>query len=226
MLWETVLCLSEDETIFTEEVFRLVVRSLLDELAVSRVEHADLRIGPSTGRWRWMRNAADGLSLFRDELSQHANMSVAFLAGINMTKSVEQLDAIFDTVVDGSDVADGIAGIDINFLPGDLFKVKRYLPTLCELQRSGFKINVHLGELFDNEVSRYLLSHIIPDRIGHGVLLLHDPYLVELVRHHEICLDMCPTSNTTLGVVDWTVDNPARRALDLEIGRALCRERV
>jgi adenosine deaminase len=206
--------LSEDETIFTEEVFRLVVRGLLDELATSQVEHADLRIGPSVGRWRWMGSAADGMSVFRDELTRYNNVSIAFLAGINMTKSVQQLDAIFKTLVDDAEVASSIAGVDVNFLPGDMLKFYRYLPMLCDLQRSGLKVNVHLGELFDNSISRQVLSRIIPDRIGHGVLLLRDPELTEMLRHHEICLDMCPTSNTRLGVVDWALENPARQALN------------
>lgn len=61
------------------------------------------------------------------------------------------------------------------------------------------------------------MSRIIPDRIGHGVLLLRDRAMVDLIRDHGICLDMCPTSNTVLGVVDWNRESPARHALRLGI---------
>lgn len=217
LLWQKILSLTEDEDIFNEVTFRQVVRRLLDEMRASCVEHIDLRIGPSTGRWRWMRSAADGLNIFREELARYGDLSMAFLAGVNMTRSEDQLDAIFDVLSEDADVMERVAGIDINFLPGDLPKFNRYLNALRSLQGSGLKINIHLGELFDNEVSRSVLSCITPNRIGHGVLLLHDKTLVDIIKSQGICLDMCPTSNTLLGVVNWNRQSPASRALQLGI---------
>ena len=60
-----------------------------------------------------------------------------------------------------------------------------------------------------------VLSRIIPSRIGHGVLLLDDAQTVQLIREHGICLDMCPVSNTRLGVWDWTRSSPAAMAMHL-----------
>lgn len=216
LLWQKVLSLTEDEDIFSEVTFRQVVRRLLDEMRTSCVEHIDLRIGPSTGRWRWMSSAADGLNIFREELARYGDLSIAFLAGVNMTRSEDQLDAIFDVLSEDADVTERIAGIDINFLPGDLPKFNRYLNSLHSLQ-GGLKINIHLGELFDNEISRSVLSRITPNRIGHGVLLLHDKTSVDIIKSQGICLDMCPTSNTLLGVVNWNRKSPASRALQLGI---------
>ncbi len=217
LLWQKVLSLTSDEDIFDEVTFRQVVQRLLEEMRASCVEHIDLRIGPSTGRWRWMRSAADGLNIFREELMRYGDLSMAFLAGVSMTRPEDQLDAIFDVLSEDADVTERIAGIDINFLPADLPKFNRYVHTLHRLQAGGLKINIHLGELFDNEISRYVLSCITPTRIGHGVLLLHDKTLVEIIKTHEICLDMCPTSNTSLGVVNWNRESPASRALRLGI---------
>lgn len=217
LLWQNVLTLTDGEDIFTEDVFRRIVRRLLDEMEASSIEHIDLRIGPSTGRWKWMRSAADGLEIFREELAHYAGLSLSFLAGINMTKTQGQLDAIFNELGDNTEVSQRIVGIDINFLTEDLSKFERYLGAIHSLQRGGLKINIHLGELFDNHLSRYVLANITPDRIGHGVLLLRDKELVEQVKATGACLDMCPTSNTMLGVVDWRRDSPARRALHLGI---------
>lgn len=217
LLWRTVMGLSHGEDIFTENTFREIVRRLLLEMTESDVEHVDLRIGPSTGRWKWMESATDGLDVFREELHDYTSLSIAFLAGINMNRAQTEVDAIFDTLtLDGSLTAQ-IVGVDLNFLPNDLHKFDRYVSTLRKLQADGLKINIHLGELFDNELSRYVLSQIIPDRIGHGVLLLRDQTLVDAIRDHDICLDMCPTSNTLLGVTDWTRVSPASHALKLGI---------
>lgn len=217
LLWPRMLNLAEDEDIFGETTFRRIVRRLLDDMTASRVEHIDLRIGPSIGRWRWMRSVADGLDVFRDELSRRADLSMAFLAGIDFTKSPERLDAIFKVLRNDTEVVSRFVGVDLNFLPNDLPKLERHLSDLHALQAEGMKINIHLGELFDNDVSRYVLSLLTPNRIGHGVLLLRDRYLVDLIKAHDICLDMCPTSNTLLGVVDWNQENPASEALQLGI---------
>jgi len=218
LLWRTVLSLTEDdEEIFAESNFHLVVQRLLAEMCASQVEHVDLRVGPSTGRWRWMRSAADGLDIFRKELAGSHDLSMAFLAGINMTKPVGELDALFDLLLTDGELAARIVGVDVNFLAADLPKFDRYLPALHTVQAAGLKVNIHLGELFGNEISHHVLSRITPDRIGHGVLLLQDRYLVEMIRERDICLDMCPTSNTLLGVTDWSRDSPASRALQLGI---------
>lgn len=212
-----MLRLTDHEDIFTEITFRRIVQNLLDDMIASRVEHIDLRIGPSTGRWRWMRSLTDGLEVFREELSQRAGLSIAFLAGINLRKSEEQLDAIFDALRNDAEVFGRIAGVDLNFFPIDVPKFERYLKDLRALQADGLKINLHLGELFDNDVSRYVLSRLTPNRIGHGVLLLRDKDLVAFIKDHDICLDMCPTSNTLLGVVDWDRESPALQALQYGI---------
>lgn len=217
LLWNTVQALSDDEDIFTEDVFRSVVEQFLDEMVASHVEHVDLRIGPIMHRWAWMRSAADGIDVFQDKLAQHNGLSVSFLAGVDLTRSQDQLDRIINVLTTDNEAIRRFVGIDINLLPGDLPKFDRLLPVLRDIQDSGLKINMHVGELFDNTVSRYLLRRITPDRIGHGVLLLKDPNLVDLIREHGICLDMCPTSNTTLGVTDWYRTSPARHALDLGI---------
>lgn len=217
MLWQEVLRLSDHRDMFTEVTFREIVRRLVDDMIEYDVEHIDLRIGPSVGRWQWMRSLTDGLDVFSEELSSHSGLTIAFLAGINLRKSEGELDSIFSTLCNDNAVTSRIAGLDLNFFPSDLPKIERYLDQIRALQADGLKINLHLGELFDNKVSRHVLSRIVPDRIGHGVLLLCDKELVALIRDHEICLDMCPTSNTLLGVVDWRQESPANQALQLGI---------
>ncbi len=97
----------------------------------------------------------------------------------------------------------------------DLATLDRYLATLRDLQRSGLRVNIRLGELFGAGFARRVLSRIIPSRIGHGVLLLNDAESVQLIREQDICLDMCPVSNTRLGVWDWTRSSPAAKAMRL-----------
>ena len=124
-------------------------------------------------------------------------------------------NAVFGRVLQDALGGGLLAGLDINMGPADLPALDRYLATLRDLQRSGLRVNIHLGELFGAGFSRQVLSRIVPSRIGHGVRLLDDEEAVQLIRENGICLDMCPVSNTRLGVHDWTRSSPAAKAMGL-----------
>ncbi len=46
------------------------------------------------------------------------------------------------------------------------------------------------------------------NRIAHGVLAIEDPAVVERLASHQICLDVCPSSNVYLGVVPSFEEHP------------------
>lgn len=203
---------------FTESVFTHMVHAFLEELEQSHIEHADLRIGVTTSRWPWMNTIADAIHVFEREQIFFPAISLSFLAALNFAKPLAEIGEILDIVLTSPYAQQAFVGFDINLLPADLPKFVHCVPLLLTAQQQGKKINLHLGELFDNAVSKEILSFLIPHRIGHGVKLLEDEGLVNFLKLHRICLDMCPVSNTRLGVWDWTRDpNPARKALQFGI---------
>jgi hypothetical protein len=207
--------LAYGQDIFTREVFDEVVRRLGEEMTSSGIRHVDLRVGVLMHRWPWIGGLADAIGAFRSALPAPNALTVSFLGAVNLSKPHDLLDAVFGRITEDARAGALLAGLDINMQPADLAALDRYLPALRGLQRDGLRISIHLGELFGAEFSRRVLSRIIPSRIGHGVLLLEDAETVRLIRQHGICLDMCPVSNTRLGVWDWTRSSPAARAMDL-----------
>ncbi|HEU5380676.1 MAG TPA: hypothetical protein VFV38_35075, partial [Ktedonobacteraceae bacterium] len=145
-------------------------------------------------------------------------ISLSFLGALNFAKPFAEIDEIFEILLDNCSIREKFVGVDINVLPEDFHKFVQYTPPLLALQRQGMKINLHLGELFANAFSKEVLASLIPQRIGHGVKLLDDESLVRFLKQHDICLDMCPVSNTRLGVHNWQFpNNPAKRAIKLGI---------
>lgn len=204
--------------LFTEQVFEHIVQTFLRQLEQSHVEHVDLRIGVQTKKWRWMKTIADGIQIFERELKRYPNVSLSFLGALNFAKPFAEIDEILEILFTDQFVRETFVGIDINVLPADLPKFVHYVPSLLISQQQGMKVNIHLGELFDNAFSKEILSYLIPRRIGHGVKLLDDASLVHFLQQQNICLDMCPVSNTRLGVFDWhQPDNPAKKALRLGV---------
>jgi hypothetical protein len=208
LLDQQVTRLTQGQDIFTREVFAEVVRQLSAEMTSSGIGHVDLRVGVLMHRWPWIASLTDAIGVFRSALPGPDTLTVSFLGAVNLSKPHDVLDAVFGRVLEAAP-SGGLAGLDINMGPADLPALDRYLGTLHDLQRGGLRISIHLGELFGTGFSRRVLSRIIPSRIGHGVLLLDDAATVELIRENGIFLDMCPVSNTRLGVWDWTGPAPA-----------------
>jgi hypothetical protein len=215
VLGRQVTQLTEDQGIFTREVFVEVVRRLGEELVSSGIGHVDLRVGVLMRRWPWIGSLADATGAFRSGLPGPGTLTVSFLGAVNLSKPHDVLDTVFSRVLQDALGAGLLTGLDINMGPADLATLDRYLATLRDLQHGGLHVNIHLGELFGAGFSRRVLSRIVPSRIGHGVLLLDDAEAVQLIRENGICLDMCPVSNTRLGVHDWTRSSPAAKAMSL-----------
>jgi hypothetical protein len=215
LLDQQVTTLTKDPDLFSRDVFAEVVRRLGEEMTGSGIGYVDLRVGVIMRRWPWIASLADAIRAFRAELPGPDTLTVSFLGAVNLSRPHDLLDVVFEKIMEDTGAGGLLAGLDINMQPADLATLDLYLGTLLDLQRSGLLINIHLGELFGAEFSRQVLSRIIPSRIGHGVLLLEDRETVQLIREHRICLDMCPVSNTRLGVRDWTRSSPAAKAMRL-----------
>lgn len=214
LLDQQVARLTQDPGIFTPEVFHEVVQQLYAEMTGSGISHVDLRIGVIMRRWPWITSIADAIGAFRAALPGDA-LTVRFLGAINLSRPRDDLDVIFGRVLDDAAAIGLLAGVDVTLRASDLPALDRYQATLRALQVGGLNVNIHLGELVTAEFSRLVLSRIVPNRIGHGVHLLAAPDIVSRIREHSICLDMCPVSNTRLGVWDWTHSSPAAEAMCL-----------
>jgi adenosine deaminase len=67
-------------------------------------------------------------------------------------------------------------------------------------RRAGLAAMPHGGELLGPESVRAAVEELGADRLGHGVRVVEDPALLDLVAAKEIALEVCPTSNVSLGV--------------------------
>ncbi|GAA3764051.1 adenosine deaminase [Spinactinospora alkalitolerans] len=81
-------------------------------------------------------------------------------------------------------------------------------------RRAGLLLAPHGGELEGPRSVRECLDMLEADRIGHGVRAIEDPYLVERVATQEVTLEVCPSSNVGLGVVQDVSHVPLRRLFD------------
>lgn len=67
-------------------------------------------------------------------------------------------------------------------------------------ERAGLVLTPHGGELRGPEHIRTVLESLHADRLGHGVRAAEDPELLDLIAVTGVPLEVCPTSNVSLGV--------------------------
>ncbi|GAB3496207.1 adenosine deaminase [Nocardiopsis coralliicola] len=81
-------------------------------------------------------------------------------------------------------------------------------------RRAGLISAPHGGELGGARSVRECLDELGADRVGHGVRAVDDPYLVERIATQGVTLEVCPTSNVSLGVAAELERVPLRRLFD------------
>jgi adenosine deaminase len=83
-----------------------------------------------------------------------------------------------------------------------------YAPAFAIARAAGLISAPHAGEHGGPDSVRGALDALGARRIEHGVRSIEDPSLVQRLVNDDICLDVCPTSNSQLGVVQSVQMHP------------------
>lgn len=116
--------------------------------------------------------------------------------------------------IDGQKDTHLIAGFDLvceEDVTPPLKQYRKMIKSAQEKVERPLNVYLHAGEsasrLNENLYDAVMLGS---KRIGHGFAILNHPYLIDLVKEKDICLEICPISNLILG---YTFDlrwHPAR----------------
>ncbi|KPM45013.1 hypothetical protein AK830_g1506 [Neonectria ditissima] len=103
-----------------------------------------------------------------------------------------------------------IAGFDLVGEEAKGRPLKDFIPELLDFQKMCRQENLeipflfHCGETLDmgTDTDGNLVDALLLDskRIGHGFALAKHPYIMQLMKERNICLEVCPISNEVLGL--------------------------
>jgi adenosine deaminase len=79
-------------------------------------------------------------------------------------------------------------------------RTEEFAKAFAIARRAGLRSVPHGGELLGPPSVRAALDALGADRLGHGVRAVEDPRLLETVVERGVALEVCPTSNVSLGV--------------------------
>jgi aminodeoxyfutalosine deaminase len=83
-----------------------------------------------------------------------------------------------------------------------------------EAREAGLRLTAHAGEAVGPESIRKAIELLGAERIGHGLTAIQDPEVMALLRHRQIPLEVCPTSNVATGLVSQFEDHPLPRFIN------------
>jgi len=114
---------------------------------------------------------------------------------------------------------DTFAGFD---LAGDevAFEAKLFRRYFSKIREKGIRVTVHAGEARVPEAAnsvRDAIQYLGAERIGHGLLIIQDPTVVEYVKKQGVVLELCPISNFLTGAIDRPEDHPIRKLMQMGV---------
>jgi len=105
-------------------------------------------------------------------------------------------------------VALGLTGIEGSVAEGDFALLRTGADDL------GLGLVVHAGETGTADNVRAALDDLGADRIGHGIAAARDPQLMARLAQQGTILEVCPSSNVTLGLVPSLEEHPLPQLID------------
>jgi adenosine deaminase len=89
-----------------------------------------------------------------------------------------------------------------------------FAPAFAIARRAGLASVPHGGELLGADHVTEVLDTLHPDRLGHGVRVAENVDVLRRVVDAGVALEVCPTSNVSLGVYPTVADVPLRELVD------------
>ena len=149
------------------------------------------------------------------------NLEITKKCFLNTLYAHENIKDCFDP----AHPTDFVIGFDLINEEDASLPLRNFAPMLLRVKRKYPELHfyIHGGESLsaenDNLIDAYLLG---VSRVGHGLNLYRYPDLLERYAKSEICLEVCPISNQTLGYTRDLRSHPAAEYLRRGVAVALC----
>jgi len=182
-----------------ERGLRLIVEDLFEQLARDRVIYAEIRFAPLQHLARGMtprqvvtvveHATAEAIAATGVE----ARLILCTLRHFTTDQSMETARLVVefqDTLVVALDIAGDEAGHSLD----------AHEAAFRFAAEHGVHLTAHAGEAAGPASLRETLRRLAPSRIGHGVRSVEDAELLDRLRRDGIHLEVCPTSNTQIGL--------------------------
>ncbi len=190
-----------------------IAHEICEDAEQEAIGHLEIRFAPHL---HGLSSLADSIDAVIDGLHDHGYLILCLLYG--------DPPDLLEHLVDLAHHRPRVVGIDIagGPSPGHRWGLGDYGHGFSKARRLGLGRTVHAGEGRPVAEIKFAIEHLHAQRIGHGVTLLDDPNVVDLVRARGVTIEACPTSNWHTGVINEIAEHPLKTWLELGVEVTLC----
>ena len=192
---------------------RLAREAVLDAVE-DNIKYMELRFTPRAWSNDGEIPAQDVVSCVCDAVSSTAaehDIEVKLIVSPNRHESVEIAREAVEAAIAHRD--QGIVGVDLGGKePGH--QVYPFREVFRAAKDSGLRITLHAGEWAGPESVWDAISTVGTERIGHGVRVMQDPGVVNILIDKGIVLEVCPSSNIDTGSLPSFDSHPLPDLID------------
>ncbi len=145
--------------------------------------------------------------------AKRPDFAVGLIGIVQKTLSLEDASYTTDFIIAHKASFAGIdmADMDIGF------GIRRFAPLMLKAKQAGLHVTLHSGEENVPEAPQHVrvaIEELGAERIGHGIYVIRDPDVMDLVKRENVLLELCPTSNRLTNSVPSIREHPLRKLME------------
>lgn len=199
------------------EIIERITYEIVEDAALDNVKYMELRFTPKALCNITQAPIETIVPLVCDAANAAAKefgITVRYIVSMNRHESVELGEPVLRSAIDNQ--YRGVVGID---LAGDEanFSGLEFRSLFQRAKAAELGITVHAGEWGGADSVWNAIGNLSASRVGHGVHVLEDPAMVQVLVDKQIVLEVCPTSNYLSGVVNSLENHPIIQLTEMNV---------
>lgn len=196
----------------TPEDFTFLVEQFLNTQSKQNIFYSEVHFGSALDSDCYTNaELLEALKIGADNGEAKYGSRVKFIAAIARhvpNLQLQTLDCALQGKERGIVIGLGLAGYEEGYPP------EEFAETFSEARKQGLRVVAHAGEVVGSESIWGALNSLKVERIGHGIRCLEDNSLVQMLHRLQIPIEVAPTSNYCLGIVQRDQPHPIRQMVD------------
>lgn len=139
-------------------------------------------------------------------------IAVGLIGIVQKTLSIKDAEYTTDFIIENRE-----SFIALDFADQDTHELAAYRPLVDKARGCGLNLTTHAGEEKTADAAQHVRDAIEvlgTQRVGHGIHIINDQAVMDLVIERNVPLEVCPTSNWLTNAVPATAEHPIRRLFD------------
>jgi adenosine deaminase len=140
--------------------------------------------------------------------ADHFDLATGLIGIVQKTLPLEAAAKTVDFMIDNRETF-----IGLDFADQHTHDLSHYAPLVARARDAGLRLTAHAGEEPVPDAPLEVLAAIEvlgAERIGHGIHIVNDDSVLQVVRERNVALEICPTSNWLTSSVETTAAHPVR----------------